>query len=73
MGLRFEWDAAKARVNLRKHGVDFADAATALHDEMAITLPDDDPEEERLSPWQATRCGEGSDRRITPGGTLVPA
>ena len=43
-----EWDAAKARVNLRKHGVDFADAATALHDEMAITLPDDDPEEERF-------------------------
>jgi uncharacterized DUF497 family protein len=43
-----EWDEAKARTNLRKHGVDFADAATALHDEMAITVPDDDPDEERF-------------------------
>ena len=38
----------KARSNLQKHGVDFADAATALHDEMAITIPDDDPDEERF-------------------------
>ena len=43
-----EWDPAKARLNLRKHGVDFADAATALHDEMGITIPDDDPDEERF-------------------------
>jgi uncharacterized DUF497 family protein len=34
--------------NLRKHGVDFADAATALHDEMAITVRHDDPDEERF-------------------------
>lgn len=46
--MEVEWDAGKARTNLRKHGVDFADAATALHDEMAITVPDDDPDEERL-------------------------
>ena len=43
-----EWDEAKARTNVRKHGVDFADAATALHDERAITVPDDDPDEERF-------------------------
>jgi uncharacterized DUF497 family protein len=43
-----EWDAAKAMANLRKHGVDFADAATALHDEMAITVSDNDPAEERF-------------------------
>jgi len=42
-----EWDAEKARLNLQKHGVDFADAATALHDDMAITIPDDDPDEQR--------------------------
>jgi hypothetical protein len=42
-----EWDADKAAVNLRKHGVDFADAATALEDEAALTMPDDDPDEER--------------------------
>jgi uncharacterized DUF497 family protein len=42
-----EWDARKAAANLKKHGVDFADAATALYDERAITIRDDDEEEER--------------------------
>ena len=36
----FEWDAEKAEANLRKHGVDFADAALALEDDHAITIPD---------------------------------
>lgn len=39
-----QWDAEKAAANLRKHSVDFADAETALRDEMAMTMPDDDPE-----------------------------
>ena len=43
-----QWDAEKAAANLRKHGVDFADAETALRDEMAMTVPDDDPVEERF-------------------------
>jgi hypothetical protein len=43
-----QWDPDKAAANLRKHGVDFADAETALRDEMAMTLPDDDPDGERL-------------------------
>ena len=34
----YEWDAAKAIANLRKHGVDFADAVTALEDELALTM-----------------------------------
>jgi uncharacterized DUF497 family protein len=42
-----EWDADKAAENLRKHGVDFADAATVLEDEAALTVPDDDADEER--------------------------
>ena len=42
-----QWDSDKASANLRKHGVDFADAATVLEDELAITIDDDDPEEER--------------------------
>jgi len=29
---RFEWDAAKANMNLRKHAVSFEDAATVLAD-----------------------------------------
>ena len=36
----FEWDPRKADANLRKHGVDFADAALALEDDHAITIPD---------------------------------
>lgn len=44
----YEWDIHKARINLRKHGVDFADAATALSDDYALTIPDDDPDEERF-------------------------
>lgn len=33
-----EWEPRKAAANLKKHGVDFADAATVLHDEQAITV-----------------------------------
>ncbi|MGI9323864.1 MAG: BrnT family toxin [Pseudomonadales bacterium] len=35
------WDPEKARSNLRKHNVDFADAAIALEDENALSLLDD--------------------------------
>jgi uncharacterized DUF497 family protein len=37
----FEWDAAKARANFKKHGVDFADVAPVFEDDRAITMPDD--------------------------------
>lgn len=37
----FEWDKAKAASNLRKHGIDFADAALVFTDERAMTIPDD--------------------------------
>jgi len=40
--LRFEWDAAKARQNLRKHGVTFDEAQTAFADEDAIIVDDPD-------------------------------
>ena len=43
-----EWDPDKAAANADKHGVDFADAATALHDERAITVRDDSEDEERF-------------------------
>ena len=42
----FEWDAAKARTNARKHGVEFADAVAALEDEDGLTMPDEDSESE---------------------------
>ena len=43
----FEWDEAKARTNLRKHRVDFADAATIFEDQRAVTVTNDHPDEER--------------------------
>lgn len=45
----FEWNAAKARTNLRKHGVSFEEAATVFLDPMALTFadPDHSVEEER--------------------------
>jgi len=43
-----EWDPEKAASNLRKHGIDFADAATVLDDELAVTIVDDEDQEQRF-------------------------
>ncbi|MDK7587471.1 BrnT family toxin [Alcaligenes faecalis subsp. phenolicus] len=37
---RFEWDAAKAATNLRKHGVSFEVALRVFADPFALTGPD---------------------------------
>ena len=42
-----EWDPAKAKANLHKHGIRFADALTVLEDENAISIRDDRQHEER--------------------------
>jgi len=42
-----EWDPLKARSNSRKHGVQFADAVSALEDENGITVRDERGDEER--------------------------
>ena len=47
--MSFEWDDDKARANLQKHGIDFADAVFVLEDETAITLEDDTADEERFA------------------------
>jgi uncharacterized DUF497 family protein len=47
--VEFEWDERKARTNLRRHRVDFADAATAFEDDRAVTVTDENPDEERFS------------------------
>jgi uncharacterized protein len=44
--VEFEWDGRKADANLRKHGVDFADAVLVLEDELALTLRDPDAQGE---------------------------
>jgi len=48
MPIVVRWDPAKAAANLRNHGIDFADAATAFTDDHAITIPDHDHDEERF-------------------------
>jgi uncharacterized DUF497 family protein len=50
MALEFVWDPAKAAANLRKHGVSFPEAATALADPNSLTVsdPDHSATEERL-------------------------
>ena len=44
----YEWDPRKAAENLKKHGVDFADAVIALEDENALTIEDSDVYERRF-------------------------
>lgn len=38
--MSIEWDSRKAAANLHKHGIDFADAATVLEDDDAVTVRD---------------------------------
>jgi hypothetical protein len=81
MHVEFEWDSTKAASNLCKHGVDFADAATVLHDDHAITVRDESLGEERFVTmgmdalgrvlvvaytWRGARARLISARRATP-------
>jgi uncharacterized DUF497 family protein len=55
---QFEWDAEKARENLRKHGVSFDEAVTAFNDRLSALLPDPDHsvgEQRYLVMGQSTR------------------
>jgi len=38
----FTWDPKKAKENLKKHGVDFREAATVFGDTLSTTFPDTD-------------------------------
>jgi len=40
--VNLEWDPKKATKNVRKHGVDFHEAGTALEDPLSTTYPDPD-------------------------------
>jgi uncharacterized DUF497 family protein len=46
--VEFEWHERKAAGNLKKHGVDFTDAASVLYDDLALTIPDEEQPEERF-------------------------
>lgn len=52
----YEWAPAKARANIRKHGLSFDDAAAVFLDPLALTFPD---------PYRS----HAEDREITIGHT----
>ena len=42
MALEFEWDRAKAELNLKEHGVTFNEATTVFRDPLSISISDPD-------------------------------
>ena len=46
--MSYQWDPDRAVANLRKHGVDFADAVSVFSDDFSITIEDKRFEEERF-------------------------
>jgi uncharacterized DUF497 family protein len=46
--MQFEWDPDKQRTNLRKHGVELADAVAVFHDPHAVTVEDRGHHEQRF-------------------------
>ena len=46
--MNYQWDRNKANSNLQKHDIDFADAATVFSDDFALTIEDDNPDEDRF-------------------------
>ena len=40
MGLLFEWDPKKARLNIKTHGISFDEASTAFRDPLSRTIED---------------------------------
>ena len=46
--MKYEWNKLKAQGNIQKHGIDFADAVIALEDEDALTIEDNDADEQKF-------------------------
>lgn len=40
--MKIEWNPLKAKLNIKKHGITFEEAATAISDPMAVTGSDPD-------------------------------
>jgi len=58
---KFEWDAEKAKLNLRKHRVSFAEAETAILDEFSKTTLDPD---HSFTENRFITCGMSARRRL---------
>jgi len=50
VSLQFDWDDGKAKTNLRKHDISFAEAVSVFFDPFSITIddPDHSADEERF-------------------------
>lgn len=46
--MKYQWDKNKAKSNLQKHGIEFADAVSVFSDDLAITIPDNRFDEDRF-------------------------
>lgn len=46
--MSYQWDRAKAATNIKKHGIDFADAVSVFADDLAVTVGDARFSEERF-------------------------
>jgi uncharacterized protein len=57
----FRWDAPKEATNLKKHGIDFHEAATVLNDTLSATFPD---HEHSILERRFVTVGMSSRRRI---------
>lgn len=44
--IKFSWDPAKAKSNLKKHGVSFEEAQSVFYDEFALQFYDDESSDE---------------------------
>lgn len=57
--IEFEWDPAKAKSNLAKHGISFNEAMGVFEDPLALTIADEDHsgEEERWITLGETKRG----------------
>jgi uncharacterized protein len=57
----FAWDSRKAAANLKKHGVDFKEAATVFDDPLSTTYPDID---HSVSERRFVTVGASAPRRV---------
>ncbi len=57
--MQFEWDPKKARLNLRKHGITFDEAATVFLDDLSLTGydPDHSNDEDRFVTFGISNSG----------------
>lgn len=67
----FDWDAAKAEANARKHGVTFESAMTVFRDPLALTVYDEEHSEQEERWVTIGRAENGSTVLVVH--TFIPA